>query len=54
LLIACSAQAQESVPQNKLASQLDLEQRAFMLGGRLRIPCGKGFVTLPAMSGVGS
>ena len=26
---------------------------ACMVNGRLRIPCGNGFVTLPAMSGIG-
>ena len=29
------------------------EERACMVNGRLRIPCGNGFVTLPAMSGIG-
>jgi hypothetical protein len=24
-----------------------------MVDGRLRIPCGNGFVSLPAMSGIG-
>ncbi len=29
------------------------EGRSFLWGGRLRIPCGSGYVTLPAMTGVG-
>ena len=33
--------------------ECQLEERASMLNGRLRIPCGNGFVTLPAMAGVG-
>jgi hypothetical protein len=29
------------------------EEKAGMVDGRLRIPCGNGFVSLPAMSGIG-
>jgi hypothetical protein len=29
------------------------EEKACMVDGRLRIPCGNGFVSLPAMSGIG-
>ena len=50
----CCAQAVprgERYSGSKLASQLD--QHAFMSGGRLRIPSGNGYVTLPAMSGIG-
>ena len=28
-------------------------ERAFMENGRVRIPCGNGYITLPAMPGIG-
>jgi hypothetical protein len=47
-------QAAAKVSQRSL-SMLDsqLDDKACMWNGRLRIPCGNGFVTLPAMSGIG-
>jgi hypothetical protein len=35
------------------ASFPDFEEKACMVKGRLRIPCGNGYVTLPAMPGIG-
>ena len=43
-------QARRSRP-CELESQLD--ERACMVNGRLRIPCGNVFVTLLAMTGIG-
>jgi len=35
-----------------LGCQRDFSERARMKLGRLRIPCGSGYVSLPAMEGI--
>ena len=43
----------ELCAQTDVTIEPDLCERACMWGDRLRIPCGKGFVSLPAMEGIG-
>ena len=41
----------KAIKEEQAIKQFD--ERSFLWGGRLRIPCGSGYVTLPAMAGVG-